>query len=66
MSFGDELGWGSAKDEAQTIYEASEIDLGFPYSLYANESARPIAYGGMRDQILAQVQGSFRQATSFI
>ena len=33
--------------------EASQIDLGFPHSLCGKEFARAIAYGGMRDHILA-------------
>jgi hypothetical protein len=33
--------------------EASQIDLGFPYSMYAKEFVRAIAYGGLRGQILA-------------
>ena len=83
MTFGEEWGWGSVKDEARKVYdafreaggnfidnlesfnlalsaeqvkaldEASQIDPGFPYHLYAKELVRAIAYGGMRDQILA-------------
>ncbi len=40
-------------EQVETLDEASQIDLGFPYSLYGNEFVRAIAYGGMRDQILA-------------
>jgi aryl-alcohol dehydrogenase-like predicted oxidoreductase len=40
-------------EQVQALDEASEIDLGFPYSLYGKELVRAIAYGGMRDQILA-------------
>jgi diketogulonate reductase-like aldo/keto reductase len=40
-------------EQVQALDEASKIDLGFPYSLYGKELARAIAYGGMRDQILA-------------
>jgi aryl-alcohol dehydrogenase-like predicted oxidoreductase len=39
--------------QVHALDEASQIDLGFPYSLYEKEFARAIAYGGMRDQILA-------------
>jgi diketogulonate reductase-like aldo/keto reductase len=40
-------------EQVQVLDEASEIDLGFPYSLYGKELVRAIAYGGMRDLILA-------------
>ena len=40
-------------DQVKTLDEASRIDLGFPYHLYEKESVRAIAYGGMREQILA-------------
>jgi aryl-alcohol dehydrogenase-like predicted oxidoreductase len=40
-------------DQLKTLDEASRIELGFPYHLYAKESVRAIAFGGMRDQILA-------------
>ncbi len=40
-------------EQLRPLDEASEIDLGFPYSLYAKEFVRAIVYGGMRDQILA-------------
>jgi aryl-alcohol dehydrogenase-like predicted oxidoreductase len=39
-------------EQVQELDEASQIDLGFPYSIYENESARATVYGGMRDQIL--------------
>jgi aryl-alcohol dehydrogenase-like predicted oxidoreductase len=39
-------------DQVKTLDEASQIDLGFPYNLYAKEFVRAIAYGGMRDEIL--------------
>jgi aryl-alcohol dehydrogenase-like predicted oxidoreductase len=42
-------------EQVQALDEASQIDLGFPYSLYGKELVRAIAYGGMRDQILAQL-----------
>jgi aryl-alcohol dehydrogenase-like predicted oxidoreductase len=40
-------------DHLQTLDDASRIELGFPYDLYAKETLRAFAYGGMRDQILA-------------
>jgi aryl-alcohol dehydrogenase-like predicted oxidoreductase len=40
-------------EQVKALDEASQIDLGFPYHLYAKEHVRAIAYGGMRDQILA-------------
>jgi len=40
-------------DQLKTLDEASQIELGFPYSMYAKEFVRAIAYGGMRDRILA-------------
>ena len=39
--------------QLRTLDEASRIELGFPYSIYALESARLTMYGGLRDQILA-------------
>jgi aryl-alcohol dehydrogenase-like predicted oxidoreductase len=40
-------------EQVQALDEASQIDLGFPYSVYGKEYVRAVAYGGMRDQILA-------------
>jgi aryl-alcohol dehydrogenase-like predicted oxidoreductase len=40
-------------EQVKTLDDASAIDLGFPYSMYTKELVRGIAYGGMRDQILA-------------
>ena len=40
-------------DQLNTLDEASRIELGFPYEMYAKAMPRAIAYGGMRDQILA-------------
>jgi aryl-alcohol dehydrogenase-like predicted oxidoreductase len=40
-------------DQVTRLSEASRIELGFPYDLYAKEMVRAIAYGGLRDQILA-------------
>ena len=40
-------------DQLQTLDEASVIELGFPYEMYAKAMPRAICYGGLRDQILA-------------
>jgi aryl-alcohol dehydrogenase-like predicted oxidoreductase len=40
-------------DQVKALDEASQIDPGFPYHLYAKENVRAIVYGGMRDQIMA-------------
>ncbi len=40
-------------DQLKTLDEASVIELGFPYDLYAKAMPRAICYGGLRDQILA-------------
>lgn len=40
-------------DHVALLDAASQIDLGFPYSMYAKELPRTFAYGGLRDQILA-------------
>ena len=40
-------------DQLKTLDEASAIELGFPYDLYAKALPRAICYGGLRDQILA-------------
>jgi aryl-alcohol dehydrogenase-like predicted oxidoreductase len=40
-------------DQLKTLDEASGIELGFPYDLYAKSMPRAICYGGLRDQILA-------------
>jgi aryl-alcohol dehydrogenase-like predicted oxidoreductase len=40
-------------DHLKTLDEASAIELGFPYDLYAKAMPRAICYGGLRDQILA-------------
>jgi aryl-alcohol dehydrogenase-like predicted oxidoreductase len=42
----------SAK-QLKALEEASQIDLGFPYDIYAKEFVRATVYGGMRDQIMA-------------
>ncbi len=40
-------------DQVKTLDEASAIELGFPYEMYAKALPRAICYGGLRDQILA-------------
>lgn len=40
-------------DQVKTLDEASWIELGFPYDMYAKELPRTFMYGGMQDQILA-------------
>lgn len=40
-------------EHLQTLDQASRIELGFPYDLYAKEMPRSLRYGGLRDQILA-------------
>ena len=39
--------------QVKALDDASQIDLGFPYSMYAKDFVQAIAYGGMRDKILA-------------
>ena len=41
-------------DQLQTLEQASQIEPGFPYSMYTKDLARSVAYGGMRDRILAE------------
>jgi aryl-alcohol dehydrogenase-like predicted oxidoreductase len=40
-------------DQVRSLDEASDIELGFPYYLYNKEMTRGLAYGGMRDRIIA-------------
>jgi aryl-alcohol dehydrogenase-like predicted oxidoreductase len=40
-------------DQVKTLDDASQVDLGFPYSMYTKDFVRAIAYGGLRDKILA-------------
>jgi aryl-alcohol dehydrogenase-like predicted oxidoreductase len=40
-------------NQLKTLNEASRIELGFPYELYAKEMPRVLAYGGLRDRIIA-------------
>jgi aryl-alcohol dehydrogenase-like predicted oxidoreductase len=39
-------------EQLKSLDEASQIDLGFPQSIYANEMVRGIMYGGMWDRLL--------------
>jgi len=38
-------------DQVKALDEASQIDLGFPYSMYAKQLVSNFRYGGMRNQI---------------
>jgi aryl-alcohol dehydrogenase-like predicted oxidoreductase len=40
-------------DQLKALDEASRIDLGFPYNLYAKDMARSLMHGGMSDQLVA-------------
>jgi aryl-alcohol dehydrogenase-like predicted oxidoreductase len=40
-------------EQVKALDEASQIDLGFPYEIYAKEFVRATVYGGMRDRIVA-------------
>ncbi len=40
-------------EQLKTLDEANRIELGFPYDMYTKGMVRSIAYGGLRDQILA-------------
>jgi aryl-alcohol dehydrogenase-like predicted oxidoreductase len=40
-------------EQLKTLDDASVIELGFPYEMYAKAMPRAICYGGLRDQILA-------------
>jgi diketogulonate reductase-like aldo/keto reductase len=40
-------------EQIKALDEASQIDPGFPYHLYAKEQVRATVYGGMRDRIMA-------------
>lgn len=39
-------------DHLKILDEASRIDLGFPYDLFAAPMVRALMYGGMRDRLL--------------
>jgi len=40
-------------DQLSALNEASAIEMGFPHDFYENEMVKTIAYGGLRDKILA-------------
>jgi diketogulonate reductase-like aldo/keto reductase len=40
-------------EQVKALDDASQIEIGFPYSMYAKDLVRTFRYGGMRDQILA-------------
>ena len=40
-------------EQVKSLEEASSTELGFPYYLYSKEMTRGLAYGGMRDRIVA-------------
>jgi aryl-alcohol dehydrogenase-like predicted oxidoreductase len=40
-------------DQLNTLDEASRIELGFPYAVYAKDAIRAFIHGGMRDRIIA-------------
>jgi aryl-alcohol dehydrogenase-like predicted oxidoreductase len=40
-------------EQVKTLDDASQIELGFPEAMYTKEFVRAIAYGGLRDKILA-------------
>jgi aryl-alcohol dehydrogenase-like predicted oxidoreductase len=40
-------------EQVKTLDDASQIEPGFPYSMYGKELVRAFAYGGLRDKILA-------------
>jgi aryl-alcohol dehydrogenase-like predicted oxidoreductase len=40
-------------DQLKTLDEASRVELGFPYDIYAKDMARASIYGGMADRIVA-------------
>src|SRR5260370_29360803 len=40
-------------DQLKTLDDASRVESGFPYDIYAKAMPRAVCYGGLRDQILA-------------
>jgi len=40
-------------EQVKSLDEASSIEAGFPYYLYNAQMTRALAYGGMRDRIVA-------------
>jgi aryl-alcohol dehydrogenase-like predicted oxidoreductase len=55
MTFGEDWGWGSSKDESRKVYDAfleaggNFIDTANVYT--NNDTVRSLTSGGMRDQI---------------
>ncbi len=47
------LDFALSADQIKTLDDASQIELGFPESMYTKDLVRTFAYGGLRDQILA-------------
>jgi len=41
------------RGQIAALDEASAIEMGFPHDFYENEFVKTLAYGGLRDQILA-------------
>ena len=39
-------------EQLKSLYEASQIELGFPHSIYEKEMARALRYGGVWDRLL--------------
>jgi diketogulonate reductase-like aldo/keto reductase len=39
--------------QIKTLDDASQIEAGFPYNLYEKEFPQVLAYGGLRERILA-------------
>jgi aryl-alcohol dehydrogenase-like predicted oxidoreductase len=40
-------------EQCKALNEVSRVELGFPYAFYNKEMPRSLAYGGMRDRIIA-------------
>ncbi len=40
-------------EQVSTLDKASAIEMGFPHDFYENEMVKTVAYGGLRDKILA-------------
>jgi aryl-alcohol dehydrogenase-like predicted oxidoreductase len=41
------------REQVAALDEASAIEMGFPHDFYENEMVKTVAYGGLRDKILA-------------
>jgi aryl-alcohol dehydrogenase-like predicted oxidoreductase len=42
-----------SREQVSALDEASAIEMGFPHDFYENEMVKTVAYGGLRDKILA-------------